>query len=83
MYSKICLLLRLTKKKAAIHFQFRNELPLFDDLYYRINYLNQFLTFKNNNFFLMLTEVLSRLFIQSHLNVTVLRLNLYDKLIDY
>ena len=31
----------------------------------------------------MLTEVLSRLFNQSHLNVTVLRLNLYDKLIDY
>jgi hypothetical protein len=50
--AKICRLLRLTKKKAAIHFQFRNELPLLDDFYYRINYLSQFFTFQNNNYFL-------------------------------
>jgi hypothetical protein len=49
--AKICRLLRLTKKKAAIHFQFRNELPLLDNFYYRINYLYQFFTFQNNNYF--------------------------------
>jgi len=51
--AKNCRLLRLTKKKAAIHFQFRNELPLLDNFYYRINYLYQFLTFKIINFFLI------------------------------
>ncbi len=49
--AKICRLLRLTKKKAAIHFQNRNELPLLTDFYYLISYLIGFLTFKINNFF--------------------------------
>jgi hypothetical protein len=43
--AKICRLLRLTKKKAAIHFQNRNELPLLTDFYYLISYLIGFLNF--------------------------------------
>jgi hypothetical protein len=44
--AKICRLLRLTKKKAAIHFQFRNELPLLDNFIIELTTYINFSLFK-------------------------------------